>query len=245
MGQNQANTADKQLIQLKQKLLHFRSEVIKQERLLIEQNKKLLQQDNIIGSLTDRLEELVQRPTPVMEDVPVVTPPEKTEVLPTGPIIDSYFSYSVMAPIDTNENEPFLIKGHFIIDNKGDQSLHDPIICFTFNKPEFANLSGRIKRSKNVKKASEYSVSRDGVTEAWSFLEEKADHQAKKTGQFWLQPPVNIIPPHSSIAFSDFEILLHLKAGQESLSLSVSGFVYGTELSEGHSALNSITLTLA
>lgn len=243
MAENRTNTADRQLIQLNQKLLHFRSEVVKQERLLTEKTKRLLQQDQIIDSLTDRLEELAKQQSVVQTDEITNQAESIIEPIITSFDMHCYFTYSVMAPFDVSEDEPFLIKGNFVIENRGDLPFHEPVICFSFNKPEYANLSGRIERSN--KKASQYSVSREGVTESWTFVEGKADQQAKKTGQFWLQPPSSEIAPQSSILFPDFEVVIPIKKEQKSVSLQLNGFLYGTDLTEGKSSLNTITLTLS
>ncbi|MBM7840354.1 hypothetical protein JOC54_003635 [Alkalihalobacillus xiaoxiensis] len=243
MTHNRINTPDKQLIQLNQKLLHFRSEVVKQERLLTEKTKRLLQQDQIIDSLTDRLEELTKQPTIIQQEEHMDSSEPVKEPIGLSFDMHCYFTYSIMAPFEVSDDEPFLIKGNFVIENRGDLSFQEPVICLSFNKPEYANLSGRIERSKN--KASQYSVSREGVTESWSFVEEKADQQAKKTGQFWLKSPINEIPPQSTILFPDFEVVIPMKKEQKSISLQLNGFLYGAELTEGKPSLNTIALTLS
>ncbi|WP_197284446.1 hypothetical protein, partial [Bacillus sp. JCM 19041] len=101
------------------------------------QDKKLREQEYAIHGLTDRLEELVNRPVEQTKDEPVSV--KKTEQVlqeeqkqieeqkeaPKQTIIAPYFSYSILSPIDIAGEEPVIIKGHFVIENKGDASLHE------------------------------------------------------------------------------------------------------------------------
>ncbi|MFS0787274.1 hypothetical protein ABC345_12945 [Shouchella sp. 1P09AA] len=248
MTEERSNTQDKKMIQLNQKLLHYRSEVVKQDRILADQHKRLLDQDEVIHELTARIEELANNPAiavqeEVAEPIQSEANHEAEEANQPTIQIDSYFTYAIMAPFETKDDEPFVIKGHMVIENRSSTSFINPVICLSFNKPALANLSGRIERSKT--NLNQYSVSRDGVTDTWKFVEEKDDKQAKETGQFWLTPPIDEIPAQSTITFSDFEIIIPTQAQDTSLSLQVSGYVYGAELPEGKASLNTITLTVS
>ncbi|KQL57671.1 MULTISPECIES: hypothetical protein [Bacillaceae] len=242
MTEERMNTLDKKIIQLNQKILHYRSEVVKQDRLLTDQRKRIHDQDTVIEELTLRLEELAN--DPAVSEVDSASKVEITPSLEEKDIqVDSFFTYAIMAPYETNEEEPFVIKGHMIIENRGASALNNPVICLSFNKPELANLSGRIERSKN--NLQHYSVSREGVTDTWKFVEEQADRHAKQTGQFWLSPPIDTIPARSSITFSDFEVVIPAVKKNTSLSLQITGFVYGADLTEGKASLNTIALTVS
>ncbi|WP_059104009.1 hypothetical protein [Shouchella shacheensis] len=244
MSQRQpTNTQDRKHIQLQQKLLHYRSEVVKQERILKQQTKKLDEQELVIHGLTDRLEELAKRPAEV--EYRLEAKDEQRETPPQTSIIVPYFSYSIISPIDLGADEPVLIKGHFVLENKGEESLHDPVVCLTFNKPQLANLSGRIHRPDSAKKkVDDHLIAHPDSQDGWSYLEKEADKRAKESGQFWLKPQTNELPASSSMAFSNFEIMLPVQPST-SVSLQVNGFVYGQEYPDGVPSLNAITFTLA
>ncbi|WP_197284445.1 hypothetical protein [Bacillus sp. JCM 19041] len=81
------------------------------------------------------------------------------------------------------------------------------------------------------------------MQEGWRFIENEDDKRAKETGKYWLQPQTKKLTASSSIAFSNFEIMLPIKP-DTSVTLQVNGFVYGQELPDGIPSLNAITFTL-
>ncbi|GIN17867.1 hypothetical protein J32TS2_32230 [Shouchella clausii] len=235
MSFNQKTNVHKEHIQLKQRLLHYRSETVKNERLLRQQEKKLLEQKRIIDGLTDRLEELAQQ----AEKNSGAGANDYEQNSTRQAIIVPYFSYSILAPSTFEEDETVLVKGHFVIENKGTAPLSTPIICLAFNKPELANLTGKINRPR----APKDHVAQMNESDGWSFLEESGDAQAKETGQYWLKPKTAEIPALSTVMFSNFEIQLPM-AATSSVAMQVNGFVYGDEHPEGIPALNAIAFTL-
>lgn len=103
------NTLDKKIIQLNQKILHYRSEVVKQDRLLTDQRKRIHDQDAVIEELTLRLEELANDPavSEAISSPKVEDPPSLGE---NDIQVDSFFTYAIMAPFETNEEEPSSLK---------------------------------------------------------------------------------------------------------------------------------------
>ncbi|SDB82921.1 hypothetical protein [Shouchella lonarensis] len=234
MSQHEQCMLDPSVIQMKQQLLHFRSEMVRQDRLLKQVEKKLHERERAIAELTERLAELTEHSTVIDEG-------ENKEhaSIQTTPLIHPFFTYSVIMP--TLPEESLLIKGHFVIKNEGSVPLTEPIICLSFNHAEDANLSGKIKRHHSNKK-KDYQISREGVMDAWHYVEENAEKIAKETGEYWLRPPVNTLSPGKELVFSDFEITVPTKTNI-SHTVQVYGFVYSSELPSGQQAANVVTLT--
>lgn len=118
----------------------------------------MLEQKRIIDGLTDRLEELAPKLKNSGANDYEQNPTRQAIIVP-------YFSYSILAPSTFEEDETVLVKGHFVIENKGTAPLSTPIICLAFNKPELANLTGKINRPR----APKDHVAQMNESDGWSF----------------------------------------------------------------------------
>ncbi|MDV2685091.1 hypothetical protein RYX56_11980 [Alkalihalophilus lindianensis] len=221
-------TSDKE-VQLQQKLIHYRSEVIRSKQIIERQENEIKNQKESIQSLMKRLSEIQ----------------ENAEILPNNQSnaelnlqFHSFFSYSVIIPKRKNEEEHIIIKGLFTIVNTGTQSIHSPVICLEFNQPEYANLSGKIQHSKQSS-SSQFLLEEDTLEEIWAFIEGTSQKEAKKTGRYWLKPTnSDILLGNTTLSTFNFEVLL--PSHQIEKNLVIQGYVYSEEMPEGKPSNNKI-----
>lgn len=217
-------------IQLEQKLLHYRSEIKKFQRIIHLQKKKLNSQEEEIEAF--KQQSLFNQPMYQQKQPPI----QKNSEAMAG--IYSFFSYSTFLPVkpSAGSEEPCFINGNFTIRNDSGVPLRDPLICLRFSKPNLANLSGKMNQNKR-NYASEHIVA-DETDQAWSFLPDHSLKKVRETGEFWLRPTVKQLDHQKELVFQQFEILLPYNGS--SFSVSINGYIYGLEIPNGRQALNTI-----
>ena len=216
-------------IQLEQKLLHYRSELKKFQRIIHLQKKKLTSQEEEIQSFKKSISNQIS---------PHFNEPISNKIQENMAGIYAYFAYSTLFPSSPSKDseEPCIINGNFIIRNETGLPLHDPLVCLSFNKPELANLSGKINQNKQHY-ATEHIMADENVL-SWNFLEDHSIKKVRETGEFWLRPNKTELVDQEELTFNQFEILLPYHG--KPFSVSINGYIYGKEIPEGRRALNAI-----
>lgn len=212
-------------IQVEQKLLHYRSELKKFQRIIHLQKKK-------ISSQEEEMKGLKEAATSFQKEIK--TPKQNLVRLENA---FAYFAYSILFPSDATEenDEPCLIRGNFIVRNQTNQTLHDPLICLIFNKPKLANLSGKINQNTHFSREHVYE---EDEQLSWNYLKDHSISKVRETGEFWLKPNKQEFFDSEELSFNHFEILLPYH--KSSLSVTINGYIYAREIPEGQRALNSI-----
>ena len=217
-------------IQLEQKLLHYRSELKKFQRIIHLQKKKLTSQEEELNSLKHTAN------NPTIAQLPNL--PSNQSIGESLAGIYAYFAYSTLFPANPSEDtdEPCLVQGNFIIRNDASHPLTNPLVCLTFSKPELANLSGKINQNKK-NYGSEY-VTTDEDELAWNYLENHSLKKVRESGEYWLRPNKTQLLTKEDMAFNHFEVVLPFRGSP--FSMQINGYIYGEEIPEGRRALNSI-----
>ncbi|TSB46089.1 hypothetical protein [Alkalicoccobacillus porphyridii] len=228
--QSQEPSAYNHGIQLEQKLLHYRSEIKKFQRIIHLQKNKISNQEEELKGLKKAVN---NQSTSFQHEV---DHQQKTSGRMEN--LFAYFAYSILFPKDSGKEveEPCLIRGNFIVRNLTNQTLHEPLICLSFNKPELANLSGKVTQN-NRRYSKEHLVEEEDQI-SWKYLDNHSIKKVRETGEFWLKPNKQELVNSEELSFNHFEILLPYQ--KVSLSVNINGYIYGREIPEGQRAINSI-----
>lgn len=212
-------------IQLKQKHIHYRSEISRLNTLIDEYEKKL----NVAKQNYDRLKEQLQ-----------LVEQEKTEALLktiVQPI--AFFNYSVILPENTNEEETMIL-GNFTIRNYGNVALSTPIICLRITPHYAGKLGGKIRFTSSRKTTHELQILEQAAAEEWGFVNENWHEQVMNKGEYWLKARhKTILAPNEQIHFSNFELSINKKITR---TVTLNGFAYFEQIPKGISALNEIRI---
>jgi hypothetical protein len=251
-------------LQLEQKILHYRSEAANYEKKMEElkqqfkkerarnqylqkklvdiqkynienYEKKIAQLEEKLLQMEVELEEEKKQKEELMKLKRKEEP--KTEEKKIEPVysLQSHFSYSIILP--SKDEDAISIIGDFIIQNTGNQPLHDIILCLRISPKEVGNLSGKIVMNRKNKR--EFNM--DSPILQWEFLHENWMEKVRETGEYWLKPiGVKELPINETIAFSGFEVKLKKPDNQN--SVIIDGFVYGKEIPNGTHALNNVVI---
>lgn len=233
MSTQQSNliTRDK-AIQMQQKLLHYRSEVVKYTRLVEKQETKLKAQQDTINSLLSKLNQKQDQDTAKQEDTSL-----ELELT-----LQPYFNYSLIVPDLTAGDEAIIIKGTFIIRNISKKTLNHPVICLAFNHANVASLSGKFAFDPS-KSLDEFVVEDERVNEMWVYAKEDSRKTAKVTGQHWLKPQhTHELAGNETLSLSNFDIVVPVNT--EKKALIINGYVYGEQIPNGQESFNSIIINL-
>ncbi|ERN52871.1 hypothetical protein M3689_07435 [Alkalihalophilus marmarensis] len=230
MNKNIKNSPQNNL-QKQQQIIHYKSEI-----------KKLRSRLNKSESLIKTQQETIQS---LMENVSRFERNSHNTVIeqPTGkntggnnlPV--SIFMYTLIIPKTANEEEPIIIKGNLEIINSTATPLTSPVICIEFDDPLLTNLTARIQTDRPS--MSDGMIQENSI-EAWRFLEGTTFKDARKTGQYWLQPvEQHSIDINEHLSFSDFEIKIPFKSPL--LNCKIQSYFYSEEYPKGVPSLNKIS----
>ncbi|WP_078555127.1 hypothetical protein [Bacillus alkalicellulosilyticus] len=232
MTNHQIQNADDATIQLKQKLIHYRSELTKVNRLLTDYQKHI----KYLQSQKTSIEVIkeVEVPREVVKEIITEIEVEKTRVE-----VQAYFSYSTILAENMDKGREITILGNFIIKNIGNQPLSSPFVCIKITPSEQAKLSGKIvfKGSEDSKAGSLFA---SNVVE-WEYVHENWRERIRENGEHWLRPiTVQTIQPGEIVSFSQFDIMF--TPSKDKKPLLVEGFAYFNEIQEGMAACNKIII---
>lgn len=203
-------------IQLKQKLIHYQSEV-SQYKQKLERTEKQLQ-----------LEKQKYKALEKNKALPKPQEPARKEVVPL-------ISYTLILPKDKDEN--LMVIGSFLVKNNGTVPLVNPIICLKISPAHAGKLSGKIK-IPNVKQLDNEGVL-SSTMEEWEFIHKDYQTKIKESGEYWLRPiHIKEVQPKETLSFSNFEI--ELQGAHLIDPFIVEAFVYGDDFPKGVTSLNSI-----
>ncbi|MCE7794848.1 hypothetical protein K8O68_20890 [Salipaludibacillus sp. CUR1] len=199
-------------IQLKQKLLHYQSELSKYKRL-----NSNLQKD------INRYKKEFLAGAPVINETLSRTP--SFSVL-------SFFNYTVF--LSEPEDEELLVNGNFHMKNTGTSTLHEPFIVFRITPPAGAGLNGKITLS-NHKDSVLYKDD-----EEWTYMDSGWKDTIRNKGEYWLKPShCAELKPEETLTFSSFD--LRIKRENVIDRLTLQGFCFASELKEGIPSKNTVS----
>ena len=252
-------------IQLQQRIIHLRSEIIsykdkiktletelKKEKLRseylqeklheaqttnIEQyEKKIALLENKLLSYEVALEEEKKQLKTFKENLYLKETEERNDP-PSIIKIQSLFTYSLIIP--TEHDDDILVIGDFTITNTGTEPLHDPIICFRITPKGSGQLNGKIATVPMTTR--EDFVYADAPAIEWIFAHKTWKEQIRKKGEYWIKP-VNATELNAGeqLQFRSFEVQV-LKQSNKN-SLVVDAFVYCQEIPDGTPAMNKIII---
>jgi hypothetical protein len=148
----------------------------------------------------------------------------------------AFFTYSLMLPDSTEEDNNVLVIGDFIIRNIGNETLHAPVICLRISPASAGSLSGKI-RNRQKRNALRIEAT---TTNEWRYIEAN-EGERENQGEYWITPSfLNELAPDHTLVFPGFT--LNLVKPLEGNSVIVEGFVYFKEQSKGIASLNNIVI---
>ena len=213
-----ANSNDK-LIQLKQQIIHYKSEAVKFEREANDMKKLAMQykEQNLIQK-----KELEKKLALEREQSTSIT---------------AYFSYSLILPREEEEN--IKIIGNFVVLNSGTTLLTSPVICLRMTPATQISLAGKIASGREPFNKDSYITESE---ERWKYVD-KEQQATNNDDEHWLVPlHMTEIAPEASLSFTNFEI--DIQKSEEPISLIIEGFAYFYEWQQGEPSINQIVLNL-
>lgn len=261
MKQRQQPGRSEDSIQLKQRIIHYQSEIVSYEHKLktlqanIEKEKlrnqflqeKLYtiedQQIEIYQKEIHKLKEKIMQLEVELEEEKQRSLQLQQKVVSNKPLVEEtkqstletrpsiQAHFAYSTLLPQTEDDDITIIGDFIIKNIGTEALHDIIICFKLSPKDAGTLSGKIGTKK----------SRDLLDSEidWVFLHENWKEKIREYGEYWIKyVDPNPLEPNETVIFPQFDITLTKK--EESQSVVVDGFVYSKELPKGSFSLNKI-----
>ncbi|WP_280769241.1 hypothetical protein [Salipaludibacillus daqingensis] len=216
VGQTKEN---QKLIQLKQQLLHYKSELAKYKHINHFYKKKL--------SLNEGDNQITFKE----ENFDTVDPDNKTEPLISA---SAYFNYSVFFPEKEEALNETLIVGHFHIVNSGQVELNNPFIALKVTPVKAATISGKIAVTENSETVIYTS------DEEWQHMHHDWKNILREKGEYWLKPShCRVIKPGETLNFTNFDLRLNNidSEGQ----IKVEGVCFSTEMTNGIPSMNQIT----
>jgi hypothetical protein len=258
------DTLNSSSLQLKQKILHYKSEIaiyqqkhleyeeeinrLKKYQLLLKEKLKnngfidIETYDEEIGKIRAELENYKQEleltkkyNTELQEKV------EKIQLsTPQPKVIDlqSIFTFTVILPDITDEVKEVVVVGNYIIKNLGIKKISNPVICLKVNPASSGSISGKIKQ-----KVSNFDdkIIDQAVSQQWGYVHENWKERVRKDGEYWLKPLfTSELRPDEQLAFSNFT--LSIQKPPKGNSVIIDGFVYSQEEPKGNPSQNQIVL---
>ncbi|MDR4886980.1 hypothetical protein RGU12_05360 [Fredinandcohnia sp. QZ13] len=248
-------------IQLKQRIIHYQSEIVAyehklkslqasiekekvrnqflQEKLYSIEDQQLETYQKEIYELKEKLtklevelEEEKNRSTQLQQKVVSAKHPvESPKEKPVEAIANIQAYFAYSTLLPATEDDDLTIIGDFVIKNTGTKALHDMIVCIKLSPIDAGTLSGKIATKK-----SQTFIESDID---WVFLHENWKDKIKNNGEYWIKcVDPNPLQPNDTIVFPQFDI--SLPKNEEQHSVVVDGFVYSKELPKGTFSLNKI-----
>ncbi|WP_297990231.1 hypothetical protein [Anoxybacillus sp.] len=217
-----------QHIQLQQKIIHYRSEVAKYKQLLqlVETELKREQlRNHYLQKQLEKMDECEQTIEKLEQQLlfyeVALEQEKKRKKEEKKELAHAYFAYATMIPEEKDEHVTVI--GDLIIENSGNTTLNDPIICLRLRPPDHAQLSGKF----SFRHAQEEG--------GWTFAIDDW-RQKVKDGEYWLKPTDKAaLLPNEQLRFSSFELrIFHM--------IVVEAFVYFRQLKQGIASFNHIVV---
>ncbi|HHY22103.1 MAG TPA: hypothetical protein GX525_09575 [Bacilli bacterium] len=213
-----AESHDK-LIQLKQQIIHYKSEATKFEREANEMKRLAMQYK----------EQSIMQKKELEEQLTI-----KKEL---NTSITAYFSYSLILPREEGEN--IKIIGNFIVLNSGTTLLTSPVICLRITPATHISLAGKIASNNEAFAKDSYITESE---ERWKYVNNE-QQETKSNDEHWLVPlHLTELEPGKSLSFTNFEI--DIQKSEAPISLIIEGFAYFFEWQQGEPSINQIVLNL-
>lgn len=248
-------------IQLKQRIIHYQSEIVSYEHKLkslqasIEKEKvrnqylqeKLYtiedQQIETYQKEIYKLKEKIMQLEVELEEEKQRSSQLQQKVVSSKPLVEEprqntletfpriQAHFAYSTLLPNTEEDDITIIGDFIIKNTGTAPLHDIIVCVKLTPIDAGTLSGKI----GTKKSHNFVDTEID----WVFLHENWKEKIKDNGEYWIKyADIDPLEPNETIIFPQFDITL--MKNEESQSVVVDGFVYSKELPKGSFSLNKI-----
>ncbi|MDQ0245277.1 molybdopterin synthase catalytic subunit [Bacillus fengqiuensis] len=268
MMKNNSHPSSDSVLQLRQKLIHYKSEInhyeqkIKQYERALEQEKENTdfwkekhtsmihhwEKENSaeeferkINMLTNELAEqklLNEHLKKKLSQQERVVKVEEKRMSKHDLV--AFFMYSVITPY--NKEEDTVIVGNVIIKNQTSIPLHSPTLCLKILPPSSANLSGKIK-SADKQSAESFYVQETG-SEQWEYAHPNWKEKIRTDGEYWLKPvQTTILKPDSVLSFDSFQ--LGIRSDANLSSFLFEGYFYTKEWQEGIPFLNKIVVNFS
>jgi hypothetical protein len=259
------DTLNSSSLQLKQKILHYKSEIAMYQQKLLEYEDEIRDMKKHQILLKEKLknngfidietydEDLAKVRTDLENYKQELEHTKKynTELnqrienlklnTPQPKAIDlrSLFTYTVILPdFENDEVKEVVVVGNYIIKNSGAKKITNPVICIKVNPQNAGSLSGKIKQ-----KATNFGdkLIDDVVSQQWGYVHENWKEKVRTDGEHWLKPLfTNEIQPDEQLVFSNFT--LSIQKPQKGNSVIIDAFIYSQEERNGSTSQNQIVL---
>ncbi|MDG5789505.1 hypothetical protein QA612_18765 [Evansella sp. AB-P1] len=208
------------LLQLKQKTIHYKSEIARYEKMIKQYENELIKTNEF-----DSNQEIAR----------VMINDKKKQIIEEFHNATSFFNFSTILPDMTDEEQELLILGNFIIKNNGNMPLHHPFICIKITPTNSAYLSGKIAL-KNMELNNELDLNE----EQWSYMHKDWKDKVRSDGLHWLKPMhCEQLNPNEALTFSNLNV--RIKNKEENTKVIIEGYIFSDELRKGLRSLNNIS----
>ncbi|MBB5174862.1 hypothetical protein [Texcoconibacillus texcoconensis] len=227
-------TPEEEIVQLKQKMIHYRSELSKYES-QISQYKKLLERKEAEKQAVKR-QFSQQQQTAEQNTVSPNKQDQNNDNNQQLDIVQGYFQYACFFPTPEDEDDSIHILGDFMITNYSDKTLHNPIICFRTNPTSSIQIGGKIDAHIP---SSEQKVLQSN--ESWVYVHDDWRNRIRNDGEHWLRPRHFVeIAPGQSQRFQQFDMTI--SRAEDVQRYRIEGFFYCNEHPKGLPSLNTISV---
>ncbi|AST90653.1 MULTISPECIES: hypothetical protein [Sutcliffiella] len=266
---NKLDKHNQELLMLKQKDIHYRSEIsrlsnaivelenlIKKEQIrnqylqkkLIEvENNKLLEYKKQIQKYKNALlekevaleEEQKKVETIMSEIITREIQPPPQQKENNDFALDSFFNYSTI--LSTYEvDQDIVIIGDYVIKNTGSTKIQDIIICIKLAPHNNCNFSGKITMNPELDQDEDMLNSKAATN--WTYAVKDWKMKIRKDGEYWIRP-INdsTLEPGEQLIFPQFELRIHKESNIK--KNVIQGFTYSNEFRKGTPSNNQIIIS--
>ncbi|MEB3749222.1 hypothetical protein MKY25_13730 [Geobacillus sp. FSL W8-0032] len=230
-------------LQLQQKLIHYRSELIQWEQRWTELQQQLEKErlrteywrQKAKEWKTSVLNEYEQTIALLQQEllrcqVALEEQAHQPASFTTDELrLHAFFRFSVMLP--SHLEEPIWIIGDLIMDNIGTAAADIASICLTVTPKQAGSLSGKIASS---------SLSDPDQQPGWVFVHSDWQRFIREKGEYWIRPAAHrSLAPRESLIFPSFQIRVNHPL---SAPLRVAATVYCAQSEQGIEAVNPLII---
>lgn len=259
------DTLNSSSLQLKQQILHYKSEIAIYQQKLVEYEQEITRMKNNQVLFKEKLknngfidietyEEEIDKVKAEVESYKQELEIAKKQYMELNEQVEkikistprlkdfdlqSLFTYTIILPdLETDELKEVTVVGNYVIKNLGAKKITNPIICIKINPVASGSLSGKVKQ-----KATDFGdkILDDAVSQQWSYVYDNWKEKVRKEGEYWLKPLfTNEVGPGQQLVFSNFT--LSIQKPPKGNSVIIDAFVYSKEDRNGSAAQNQIVL---
>jgi predicted nucleic acid-binding Zn-ribbon protein len=211
---------------------HYKKRIADFEHLLGGVQKELNEKEQQLEVYKSRIKSLEKRKAPSVGYPEHSDHDSLSQHTKKGKRAIPYFDYSMIL----DDKKSCIVRGHFHIENVGDESLTNPYICFRFYPLDASTLKGKIISIEQAEQTHS-----NGSAPQWVYVDDDWGEEAKERGEIWLRPYENTqIEANEKISLNDLQIPIKQHFDEKVI---VEAFVYFQNDQYRVKAANQILMT--